>query len=76
MNLDSAGLGLLKPFEGCRLEAYPDTGGVWTIDYGHIDGVVEGMTISQAQADQLLLSDTLHTVSIATRIGAGPGTDI
>jgi lysozyme len=29
------------------------------------------MTISQAQADQLLLADSLHTVSIATTLLAG-----
>jgi lysozyme len=71
MTLDQSGLGLLKQFEGCRLDAYPDDAGVWTIGYGHTDGVVEGMTISQAQADQLLLADTLHTVSIATKLLAG-----
>ena len=71
MNLDNAGLDLLKQFEGCRLDAYQDTAGVWTIGYGHTVGVVQGMTISQAQADQLLSVDTLHTVSIATTLLAG-----
>jgi lysozyme len=71
VTLDGAGLGLLKQFEGCRLDAYPDDAGVWTIGYGHTDGVVEGMTISQAQADQLLLADTLHVVSVATTLLAG-----
>jgi lysozyme len=72
--LDAAGLTLLKQFEGCRLDAYQDTAGVWTIGYGHIVGVVEGMTISQAQADQLLLADTLHVVSVATTLLAGVAT--
>ena len=71
MILDSAGLALLKQFEGCRLASYQDTAGVWTIGYGHIVGVVEGMTISQAQADQLLLADTSHTVSVGTTLLAG-----
>jgi lysozyme len=71
MILDGAGLALLKQFEGCQLTSYQDTGDVWTIGYGHIDGVVEGMTISQAQADQLLSADTLHTSSIATTLPAG-----
>jgi lysozyme len=71
VNLDNAGLTLLKQFEGCRLDAYQDTAGIWTIGYGHTDGVVEGMTISQTQADQLLAADTLHTVSIATTLLAG-----
>jgi lysozyme len=45
--LDAAGLTLLKQFEGCRLDAYQDTAGVWTIGYGHPDGVTEGMTITR-----------------------------
>ena len=71
MKLDNAGLTLLKQFEGCRLEAYQDTAGIWTVGYGHTDGVVEGMTISQTQADQLLAADTLHTASVATTLLAG-----
>jgi GH24 family phage-related lysozyme (muramidase) len=60
VTLDDAGLGLLKQFEGCRLDAYQDTAGLWTIGYGHTAGVVEGMTISQGQADSFLLSDSEH----------------
>jgi hypothetical protein len=58
--LDNAGLTLLKQFEGCRLDAYQDTAGVWTIGYGHTDGVVEGTSISQSEADAFLLADTEH----------------
>jgi len=68
MNLDSAGLTLLKQFEGCRLDAYPDDAGVWTVGYRHTDGVVEGMTITQAQADQLLADDAGHAVSTVTAV--------
>lgn len=50
MNQD--GLDALKSREGCRLTAYQDTGGVWTIGYGQTDGVKEGMTITQQQADE------------------------
>jgi GH24 family phage-related lysozyme (muramidase) len=49
VTLDNAGLTLLKQFEGCRLDAYQDGAGVWTVGYGHTDGVVEGMTISIAR---------------------------
>ncbi|MEI7792654.1 MAG: lysozyme [Candidatus Berkelbacteria bacterium] len=28
------GVKLIQTWEGCRLQAYPDTGGVWTIGYG------------------------------------------
>ncbi|MBV8042110.1 lysozyme [Pluralibacter sp.] len=55
------GLALIKHFEGCRLEAYQDVVGVWTIGYGwtqSVDGVVihAGMQIDQLTADRLLLS--------------------
>jgi lysozyme len=55
--INAAGLQLLKSCEGCRLEAYRDIGGVLTIGYGHIEGVFEGQTITQDEADALLLQD-------------------
>lgn len=48
---------LVQNSEGCRLTAYPDTGGVWTIGYGHTQGVYEGQTISQSEAIQMLSDD-------------------
>jgi lysozyme len=48
---------LIAVFEGCRLTAYRDSGGVLTIGIGHTRGVVEGQTISQGQAVQLFLED-------------------
>ena len=53
---------LITVFEGCRLTAYQDSGGVWTIGHGHtgrVGGVLitKGLTISQAQADALLVQD-------------------
>ena len=44
MTYSKAGIQLTERFEGCRLAAYPDTGGVWTIGYGHTKGVAEGRT--------------------------------
>ena len=44
-------------FEGCELEAYQDSVGVWTIGYGHTKGVHEGMVITQEQAEQMLLDE-------------------
>ena len=54
---NQSGLKLLTTFEGCKLAAYDDGGGVWTIGYGHIKGVHKGMTITQAQAEHLLQED-------------------
>ncbi len=50
-------INFLKEKEGCRLSAYQDSGGVWTIGYGHTSGVSAGQTISQAQAEQYLRQD-------------------
>ncbi|WP_158780726.1 lysozyme [Pantoea sp. BAV 3049] len=52
------GKALIKQFEGCRLSAYQDDGGVWTIGWGWtrpVDGVDihSGMTITQVKADAL-----------------------
>ncbi len=50
-------INFLKQKESCRLQAYQDSGGVWTIGYGHTGGVQEGQTITQAQAEQFLRQD-------------------
>jgi len=52
--MNSLGLKLVKHFEGCRLEAYLDQGGVPTIGYGHIKDVVMGLTWTQEQAEEAL----------------------
>ena len=45
---------IIKHFEGCRLSAYRDPVGIWTIGYGQTEGVHAGMTITQGQADSML----------------------
>ena len=46
------GLALTEQFEGCRLTAYQDQVGVWTIGYGHTGtDVTPGLTITQQQAE-------------------------
>ena len=55
--INDAGLSLIKRFEGCRLTAYQDSVGVWTIGYGHTHEVKRGQTITQAQADEFLRQD-------------------
>lgn len=49
--------GLVKEFEGLRLEAYLCPAGVPTIGYGHTAGVRLGTRVSAEQADQLLTVD-------------------
>ena len=57
MIISNKGLDLIKQFEGCRLKAYKDPVGVWTIGWGHTKGVKAGDEITQAQADKLLRDD-------------------
>ena len=57
MNISQEGLSLIKKFEGCELEAYKCAAGVWTIGYGSTKGVKQGDTISQEDADKLLLHE-------------------
>lgn len=58
MKLSDRGLSLLKGFEGLRLRAYRDVGGVVTAGYGHVgDGLVEGQVYSPAQAERWLVED-------------------
>ncbi|ENF4489446.1 lysozyme [Salmonella enterica subsp. enterica serovar Newport] len=62
MRISDSGLAALKREEGCKLTAYTDSRGVWTIGTGHtgrVDGVAvnKGMTITQDTADRLLRDD-------------------
>ena len=57
MNISQEGLSLIKKFEGCELEAYKCAAEVWTIGYGSTKSVKEGDTITQEEADELLLHE-------------------
>lgn len=59
MQISNAGISLIKEFEGCKLKAYQDSVGVWTIGYGWtqpVDGrkIGPGMVIDQPTAERLL----------------------
>jgi len=69
MKINTAGLNLLKSFEQCRLIAYQDSGGVWTIGWGHTgDDVYSGLVITQEQADALLAQDLAGCEAGVTRL--------
>ena len=55
----SIALDFIRNEEGCELHAYQCAAGKWTIGYGHTEGVTEGMAISQAHAEDLLLADVI-----------------
>ena len=58
MRLSQTGLDLIKEFEGLRLTAYPDIGGVPTIGYGTTGPDIKlGMNITKAEAEELLRAD-------------------
>lgn len=60
MRTSDKGIALIKKYEGCKLTAYKPvpTEQYWTIGYGHYGKDVEkGQSITQARADELLVSD-------------------
>ena len=57
----------IKRAEGCKLTAYQDSVGVWTIGYGHTADVKRGDRITQQQADDFLRSDLSRFEAIAAR---------
>lgn len=62
-HINDAGLELIKSFEGCRLTAYKavSTEKYYTIGWGHYGvDVTQGMTITQAEADELLKTDLVR----------------
>lgn len=59
---------LCAEFEGCKLTAYKDLGGIWTIGYGHTGpDVFEGLTITPERALELLSDDLLHADAVVNR---------
>jgi len=62
MQYSKQGLALTESFEGCKLAAYQDQTGVWTIGYGHTKGVHKGMVCTQAQAEAWLQEDIAFAV--------------
>lgn len=57
MKISETGLNLIKRFEGFRAEAYKCVAGVWTIGYGHTNGVKKGMIIDELKAETFLMID-------------------
>ena len=59
--VNQAGVDLIRRFEGCRLDAYPDpgTGGdPWTIGYGATGpGIAPGVVWTQEEAEARLVED-------------------
>lgn len=81
MQTSEKGIALIKQFEGCKLTAYQDSVGVWTIGYGWtqpVDGkpIRAGMTIKQETAERLLktgLASYESDVSRLVKVGLTQG---
>lgn len=58
--LSKKGFDFIRLWEGCKLKAYQDGGGVWTIGYGNTKYAKQGLVISQALADDFLMEDVYY----------------
>jgi len=56
-NMSEQAIELIKKSEGCRLDAYRDAVGIWTIGWGHTNDVRPGSSVSPAEAERLLAED-------------------
>ena len=73
------GISLIKKFEGCKLTAYKciPSEKYYTIGWGHYGAdVKEGMTITQAEADDLFLKDIQKYVDYVNNKSYVPLTDL
>ena len=67
---------LVRHFEGCKLTAYRDSGGVLSVGFGHTGpDVTEGMTVTQAEADRLLEKDLQAAARSVLQMASVPLTD-
>lgn len=64
LQVNPAGISLIKQFESCRLTSYQDGGGILTIGWGHTEGVTAGMTCTQIQADAWFTQDVANVSKI------------
>ena len=60
MNISEEGKGLIKKFEGCRLESYLCSANVWTCGWGATRDVKEGDVWSQSYADERFDGDIVE----------------
>lgn len=72
MRISQNGINLIKKYEGCKLTAYKCPAGVWTIGYGHTDGVKKGLKITLNQAESFLREDIKKFENGVNRLVASP----
>mgnify|MGYP003111313527 FL=1 len=57
MKTSAEGIALIKKFEGLELDSYQCSANVWTLGYGHTQGVAEGDSCSEDEAEIILVND-------------------
>ena len=63
MTYSPAATQIVKEFESLRLDAYRCPAGVWTIGWGHTEGVRAGMRITEELAEEFLRRDLVRVES-------------
>ena len=72
-SVNQAGLRLLKHFEGFRAQPYEDVSGVWTIGYGHTQGVgPDTGRVDECGAETLLRTDIAAAEQAVCRLVSVP----
>ena len=62
------GLALTQKFEGIKLTSYKDSGGMWTIAFGHTKNVTPEMNCTMEQAYEWLTEDTQSAVDTVNKL--------
>jgi hypothetical protein len=57
MKISESGLQTIRHYESCQLTVYRCPAGIWTIGYGHTQGVRPGDIIAEAQAEMSIVTD-------------------
>lgn len=57
MKTSDTGKSIIRTFEGLRIRSYKCPAGVWTVGYGHTNGVTANMVIDENTAERFLDED-------------------
>lgn len=74
-SINDAGVALIKEFEGCALRSYQDSGGVWTVGFGHTSKVGPATTCTADLALQWLKEDLEISESLISHYVSVPLSD-
>lgn len=72
MRITERGLAIVKRAEGLKFNAYRDTGGIWTIGWGHTKGVKEGDTCTLEQAQAWIEDDVRDAEMVVNAVVSVP----